>query len=473
MRSNQTVLIKNADTIVCVDDQRRVLKNASLLVRGSTIETITTDTITESADQVIDARGMVVIPGLINTHHHLFQTLFRGVDLLKKRPIVEWVQTLCSMLDRLDEEAAYEAARVGIAELLLSGCTTTSDHIYLYPHKRTGIFDRTVQAAADMGIRFYPVRGSISADENGESIWPDQVVEENDAILDEIDRVTSAYHDRTDHAMCRVAAGPCGYYTASQELYAAVGAYATKHDTRLHSHLLEFQHEEDTCQKRFGIGAVPFFQETGFLGDHAWHAHGVFATEADITTLAKTGTGISYTPFCSTAKKQVPPILQMREANVPVGIGTDGSASNDASNMLQEARLAGRLQGMNTSASSVSYLRATQIIELATRGGAQCLGWQNQIGSLEEGKAADIVLIDTTNRLDCAGFHNPLEAVFHSGLNRADYVLVNGQIRVAKGTLVDADLSAMLSSHRSIQNEMITNAEEQLGKSLMLPWESL
>jgi cytosine/adenosine deaminase-related metal-dependent hydrolase len=375
------------------------------------------------------------------------------------------------LLDRFDEEAAYEAARVGIAELLLSGCTATSDHIYLYPHKRSGIFDKTVQAAEDMGIRFYPVRGSISADEKGESIWPASVLEQDDDVLSEIARVTDSFHDSSEKALCRVAAGPCGSYSASHDLFARIGAYAKQKKTRLHSHLLEFQTEEEACQKQFGKGAIDFFEETGFLGNHAWHAHGVFATDDDIARLAKTGTGISYTPFCSTAKKRVPPIIQMLRAGVSVGIGTDGSASNDASNMIQEARLAGRLQGMNSSEISVSYFRATQILEMASRGGARCLGWENQIGSLEEGKAADVVLIDVSNRLDCAGFHNPLEAVFHSGLNRVDYVFVNGKMRVEKGALVDTDLADLLARHRALQHDITAYAEDKQGRSFQVLWE--
>jgi cytosine/adenosine deaminase-related metal-dependent hydrolase len=475
----QTLLIKNAGTIATVNDQRDVLTDSDILIVGNRIVAIGKQlaaTLPASPDRVIDASGMVVLPGLIATHDHLFQTLYRGVDRLKKRPIVEWVATLCQLLDPLDAEAVHSAALVGLAELLLSGCTFSSDHLYVYPHGRTDLFDAQIQAAAELGIRFHPVRGSLGRDESGQSMWPDFVLETEEATLAHSEAVIQRYHDPDPFAMVQVALGPCGYYAASRRLFAAVAALAEKYGVRLHTHALEMPTENEANQRLFGLDALPFLEEVGFLGAHAWLAHGVYATEQDIKRLAATRTAIAYTPWCTTSKKRVTPVTAMCAAGVTVGIAPDGAASNDGHNMLSEARLAGRLQGLDATQQAVSYWRATQILELATRGGARCLG-RAKLGSIEVGHAADLAIVDVTRHLACAGCDNPLEALFHTALSAVDYTIVNGRVVVDAGRLVNphtgqpAALDALIARHNQIAARIRKRATDSAaGDSLRLPW---
>jgi cytosine/adenosine deaminase-related metal-dependent hydrolase len=478
-QSPPTLLIANAGYIATVNDQREVLADSDILIVGNRIAAIgpqLTATLETPPDRVIDATGMVVLPGMVATHDHLFQTLYRGVDRLKKRPIVEWVATLCELLDPLDAEAAYSAASVGLAELLLSGCTTTSDHLYVYPHGRTDLFDAQVWAAQELGIRFHPVRGSLGIDEQGQSMWPAFVCEDDAAVLAHAESVLRRYHDPDPYAMVQVALGPCGYYSASRRMFSALAELAERHGARLHTHALEMAHEQEDNQRLFGRDALEFLDDVGFLGPHAWLAHGVYARPEDIERLAATRTAIAYTPWCTTSKKRVTPITAMCAAGVPAGIAPDGAASNDGHNMLSEARLAGRLQGLDAEQQGVSYWRATQILELATRGGARCLG-RERIGSIAVGKAADLAIIDTARYLACAGCDNPLEAVFHTALAAVDYTIVNGCVVVDQGHLVHpqtgqpVDLAGMVARHNRIAACIRQQAAERLSlESLRLPW---
>jgi cytosine/adenosine deaminase-related metal-dependent hydrolase len=477
--SPPTLLIANAGYVATVNDQREVLTHTDILIVGNRIAAIGTQlaaALPEPPDRIIDATGMVVLPGLVATHDHLFQTLYRGIDRLKKRPIVEWVATLCQLLDPLDAEAAYSAASVGIAELLLSGCTTTSDHLYVYPHGRTDLFDAQVQAAQELGIRFHPVRGSLGRDEQGQSMWPSFVCEDDTAVLSHTEAMIQRYHDPDPYAMVQVAPGPCGYYSASRRMFAAIATLAERYGTRLHTHALEIANEHEENQRLFGCDALAFLEDVGFLGPHVWLAHGVYARAEDIERLAATRTAIAYTPWCTTSKKRVTPITAMCAAGVSAGIAPDGAASNDGHNMLSESRLAGRLQGLDATQPGVSYWRATQILELATRGGARCLG-RERLGSLAVDSAADIIIVDTSRHLACAGCDHPLEAIFHTALASVDYTIVNGRVVVDQGRLVSphtgqpVDLVHMIARHNRIAAHIRQHAADQLGlESLRLPW---
>jgi cytosine/adenosine deaminase-related metal-dependent hydrolase len=473
-----TLLIASASTIATVNVQHDIINDSDILVVGNRIAAIGPQLARQMdtpPTRTIGAAGMVVLPGMVATHDHLFQTLYRGIDLLKKRPIVEWVGTLSQLLDPLDAEAAYSAALVGLAELLLSGCTTSSDHLYVYPHRRTDLFDAQVRAAAELGIRFHAVRGSLGADEAGQSAWAPSLLEDEDDILAHSAEVIGRYHDPAPDAMLQVALGPCGYYAASRRVFAAVAALAAQHGVRLHTHALEMATENEACQRLFGRDALAFLDDVGFLGPQTWLAHGVYASEDDIQRLAASGTGIAYTPWCTTAKKRVTPATAMMAAGVPVGIGPDGAASNDGHNMLSEARLAGRLQGLDATQQGVSYWRAPRILEAATRGGARCLG-RAHLGSIEVGQVADMVLVDVGRHLACAGCDNPLEAIFHTALASVDYTIVNGRVVVERGTLVSphtgqpVDLGGMVARHNRIAADIRRRAAACLNRaSLRLP----
>ncbi|MBI2103410.1 amidohydrolase family protein [Candidatus Woesebacteria bacterium] len=472
---NQRLLIQNAGHVYTANPDRDVYNNIDILIEGGKISQIGSNISREvtDVDRRIDATDMVVIPGMVNTHHHLFQTLYRGIDIIKKRPIVEWVQNMSSLLDGLDDEAAYSAACVGMAELILSGCTTTSDHLYVYPHGRTSIFDATIEASRDLGMRFHPVRGNLSRNQKGDSSWKPFVLEDDDLVLSNIQEVIQKYHDSSRFSMCQVGVGPCAYYSGSDELFRQVAELARKWQVRLHTHAFEDPNEDEECRRIFSRSALEFLESVGFLGSDVWLAHGVGAQEKEIQTFADTHTSVAHTPWCSTSKKRITRVEQMLRAGVNVSLGTDGSASNDSSNMLLEARLAGRMQGMNPDNDGVSYYRATQILELATIGGARSLGRQDEIGSIEHGKAADLAIIDITKRLECTGFGNPLESVFHSGLTTVDYTIINGRVVVDRGNLVTMNglgLTEIIRNHNHIAEAIRKRAEGTLGKPLSVGW---
>lgn len=472
-----TLLIRNAGYVATVNPQREVLVDSDILIAEGRIAALGRDlarSLAAPPDRTIAADGMVALPGLISTHDHLFQTLYRGVDRLKKRPIAEWVATLCQMLDPLDAEAAYSAAKIGLAELLLTGCTLASDHLYVYPHQRTDIFDAQVQAATELGIRFHPVRGSLGRDEQGESLWPAFVLEADAAVLTHAEALIQRYHDPDPFAMVQVGLGPCGYYTASRRLFVALAELAGRYGVRLHTHALEMASENEQNQRLFGCDALAFLEDVGFLGPHAWLAHAVYARPEDIARLARTHTAVAYTPWCTTAKKRVTPVTAMCAAGVNVGIGPDGAASNDGHNMLTEARLAGRLQGLDATQPGVSYWRASQIVELATLGGARCLG-RAKLGSIQVGQAADLVLVDVQRQLACAGCDNPLEAIFHTALAAVDYTIVAGRVVVDQGRLVHpdtgapVDIAGAVARHNRLAARLHRQATQATGPA-RLPW---
>lgn len=461
MNKTESLLIRNADYLFTMDEGRRVLRGAALYCQGSYIKQV--DGGDQTADTVIDATGMIVLPGLINTHDHLFQTGMQSLPGLKKLPLMTFIERLGILASEgIDEEAMYHAAAVGMIGQLLSGCTTTSSHEYMHPRQQSGLFGAGVRAARDLGIRYHPVRGCLSA--NKFIAWPEAVTETEDQVLTRSEEAIRAYHDPKPDSMCRVALGPCGYYSASAELFGGIAQLAQKSGVRLHTHALESAKEDNDCG-----GALEYLKKLGFMDGNSWFAHAIFASEADIQLLALTETGVAHASWCALAKKRIPPIIQMTEAGVKVGIGTDGAASN-GENMLRQCQLAGRLQGQNLDYPVGSYLRPYETLAMATTGGGACLGREKEIGSIEPGKLADIVIVDPSRHLvDTAGFHDPLGQIFESSLNRVDYVIINGRVVVDRGKLTvmaETKLGNLLFRHNEISRKMVKKAEQKLGISL-------
>lgn len=461
MNETESLLIRNPAYLFTMDDDKKILPGASLYIQGPHIQEV--DTNKQTADTIIDAAGMIVLPGLINTHDHLFQTGMQSLPGLKKLPLMIFIDRLCVLADEgLDEETMYYAAAVGMMGLLLSGCTTTSSHEYMYPGGRANIFGAGVRAAKDLGIRYHPVRGCLSA--NRFIDWPEAVTETPEQVLARSEETIKVHHDPEFDSMCRVALGPCGYYSASPELFSQIAKLAGESDVRLHTHALESSDEDKDCG-----GALKYLRDLGFMDGNSWFAHTIFAQPNDIQLLAATETGVAHSPWCALAKKRIPPIIQMLETGVKVGIGTDGAAGN-GENMLRQCQLAGRLQGQNLDYPVGSYLRPYETLAMATMGGAACLGRENEIGSIESGKLADLVLVDPSRHLvDTAGFHDPLGSIFESGLNRVDYVIVNGRVVVARGilcTISETEQEKIFRRHRQISKQMVEKAERKLGISL-------
>jgi cytosine/adenosine deaminase-related metal-dependent hydrolase len=449
-----TLLLKNADLLITMDGARRRIAGGGLFVRDNAIEqTGPTAELPASADRVIDARGMVILPGLVNTHHHLYQTLTRC--LAQDDGLFGWLRTLYPIWARMNGEAVYVSAKVGLAELLLSGCTTSSDHLYLYPNGSR--IDDEIRAAQEIGIRFHATRGSMSLGESKGGLPPDSVVEEEDAILRDCQRAIETFHQAERYAMVRVALAPCSPFSVTPDLMRESAAMARAYGVRLHTHLAETLDEEQFCLETFGHRPVAYVESLGWTGDDVWHAHCVHMSDAEISLFARTGTGVAHCPNSNMRLASgIAPVVAWRQSGVRVGLGVDGSASNDSSHMLAEARQAMLLQRVKGDAGAMS---AQQALELATLGGASVLG-RDDIGALAPGMAADFIGY-RLERLDFAGaLHDPLAALVFCTPVNVDLSVVNGRVRVQEGQIVDVELPPLVARHNAISRAMIR--DEQL-----------
>ncbi len=449
-----TLLLRNADLLVTMDGSRRRIADGGLLVRDNVIEQVgPTAELPAAADRIIDARGMVVLPGLVNTHHHLYQTLTRC--LAQDDGLFGWLRTLYPIWARMNGEAVYVSAKVGLAELLLSGCTTSSDHLYLYPNGSR--IDDEIRAAEEIGIRFHATRGSMSLGESQGGLPPDSVVEEEDAILRDCQRAIETLHQAERYGMVRVALAPCSPFSVTPDLMRESAAMARAYKVRLHTHLAETLDEEQFCLETFGHRPVAYVESLGWTGDDVWHAHCVHMSDAEISLFARTGTGVAHCPNSNMRLASgIAPVVAWRQNGVRVGLGVDGSASNDSSHMLAEARQAMLLQRVKGDAGAMS---AQHALELATRGGASVLG-RDDIGALAPGMAADFIGY-RLERLDFAGaLHDPLAALVFCTPVNVDLSIVNGRVRVQEGQIVDIDLLPLIQRHNAISRAMIR--DEQL-----------
>jgi 8-oxoguanine deaminase len=446
-----TLLLRNAALVVCMDERRRQIADGGVFVRDNVIEAVgPMPELPTTADQVINATDHVVLPGLINTHHHLYQTLTRAVPVARDNELFTWLKTLYPIWAEMTSEAAYTSAVVGLAELMLSGCTTAADHLYVYPNDVR--LDDTIQAANELGIRFHPTRGSMSLGESKGGLPPDRCVEDEDAILRDCQRVVEQYHDPAPYSMCRVGIAPCSPFSVTPELMRQARALAASLGVRLHTHLAETRDEEAFCQETFGRRPVEYVAELGWTGDDVWYAHGIFVNDAEIGLLARTGTGVAHCPTSNMILGSgVFPMSKMRTAGVKVGLGVDGSASNDGNHLLGEARQAMLLQRV---VHGPQALTAEQALELATVGGARVLG-RDDIGSLAPGKAADFIAINL-NRVEYAGaLHDPLAAVVFCAPQKVDLSVINGRVVIEEGQLLTVDLEPIVERHNRLSREMI------------------
>jgi 8-oxoguanine deaminase len=444
-----TLLLKNADLLVTMDDARRRIAGGGLFVRDHVIEQVgPTAELPANADRVVDAAGMVVLPGLVNTHHHLYQTLTRC--LAQDDGLFGWLRTLYPIWARMNGEAVYVSAKVGLAELLLSGCTTSSDHLYLYPNGSR--IDDEIQAAHEVGIRFHATRGSMSLGESKGGLPPDSVVEEEDAILRDCQRAIETFHQAERYGMVRVALAPCSPFSVTPDLMRESAAMARAYGVRLHTHLAETLDEEQFCLETFGHRPVAYVESLGWTGEDVWHAHCVHMSDAEIALFARTGTGVAHCPNSNMRLASgIAPVVAWRQSGVRVGLGVDGSASNDSSHMLAEARQAMLLQRVKGDAGAMS---AEQALELATLGGASVLG-RDDIGALAPGMAADFIGY-RLERLEFTGsLHDPLAALVFCTPVNVDLSVVNGRVRVQEGQIVDLELQPLIQRHNAISRAMI------------------
>ena len=448
----KTTLFQGFDLVATMDGTRREIPGGYVLVDGRRIVALGEDPTGIAADVTIDGKGKILLPGFINTHHHLYQTLFRNVPGASEQKLFDWLVYLYEKWRGIDEEAVQTSAAIGCAELLLSGATTTSDHFYLFPKGRADLFDAEVEGAQRVGIRFHPCRGSMSLSKKNGGLPPDSVVQSEDEILRDCLRIIERYHDPNPLSMLRVALAPCSPFSVTRDLMEQSVRLAEEYDVLLHTHLAETADEERFCVERFGIRPVNLMEDLGWLREDVWFAHLVHVDASDIAKLSAARVGMSHCPSSNmTLGSGIAPVVELKETEIKVSLAVDGSASNDTSNMIREVRQAMLLQRVRYGAEAFS---ARDALYLATMGGARVLDRDDEIGSIEEGKAADLIAFDLSD-LAFAGAHaDPLAAIVHCAADRVDLAMVNGELRVKDGRLVDSSLYGLVSKHNAISRSL-------------------
>ena len=447
-----TILVKNARLLITMNDADENIAGGAIFVRDNVIAWVgKSDEIPEgmeTADRIIDATDKVVLPGLINTHHHLYQTLTRA--MAPDSALFPWLQTLYPIWARMDGEAVYTSALVGMAELILSGCTTASDHLYLFPNGAK--LDDEIRAAQELGFRFHAARGSMSLGESDGGLPPDSVVETDEVILHDCRRVIEQFHDPDPYAMIRVVVAPCSPFSVTGDLMRESARLARSYGVTMHTHLAETKDEEDFCLEKFGYRPAAYAEHLEWVGDDVWWAHSIHVNEDEIGLMARTRTGAAHCP-CSNMRlaSGIAPVRAWLDNGVRVGLGVDGSASNDGSHLLNEARQALLLQRVLGGATNLATREA---LWLGTRGGAEVLK-RDDIGQLTVGKAADFIAFDL-NQLAYAGAqHDPMAALIFCAPQQVDLSVINGRIVVEDGELRTVNLRPVIERHNRISQRLI------------------
>jgi 8-oxoguanine deaminase len=455
-----TLLIKNAH-IVTMDDHQREIPEGGLFIRRGLIQEVgEMRDLPTAADEVLDLKGHVVLPGLVNTHHHFSQTLTRAVPAAQDANLFNWLKTLYPIWARIRPEDIFTSTQTALAELALSGCTTASDHLYLYPNGSK--LDDEIAAASEIGLRLQASRGSMSLGESQGGLPPDSVVDTEDNILKDSQRLIEKYHDASPGAMTQIVIAPCSPFSVTTELMKQSANLARKYGVHLHTHLAETEDEEKFCIERFGKRPVEYMQEVGWVGDDVWFAHAVYVNQEEIKVFAKHQCGVAHCPTSNMRLASgIAPLKEYLAAGVNVGLGVDGSASNDGAHLLSEVRNAMLVSRVKEGITGYSLsddpnrklMTARQALHLGTRGGAAVLG-RNDIGSLEAGKCADFFAVNL-NQLGFAGMHDPVSAIVFGQPVNVDYTVVNGKFVVKEGQLVTVDRGQLIERHNKAAKRLL------------------
>ena len=472
-----TLLIHHIHTLATQDDAQTELRDASVFIRDHRIEWVgraqDLPAPLQTADEVLDARRLLVVPGMANTHHHMVQSLTRAVPGVQNAELFAWLQGLYPIWAGLTPEMVQVSTQVAMAELLLSGCTTSSDHLYIYPN---GIrLDDSIKAARQIGMRFVATRGSMSVGQSQGGLPPDRVVEREDFILKETQRLIETHHDGAHGAMTQVAVAPCSPFSVSRDLMRSSAELARHYKVRLHTHLAENDHDVAYSQEKFNCTPAQYAQDLGWVGDDVWHAHCVKLDDEGISLFAATRTGVAHCP-CSNMRlaSGIAPIRRMIDAGVPVGLGVDGSASNDAAHMVNEARQAMLLARLRKSLepprvengrtvfgcdTAPLEMTARDALRLATRGGAEVLGRQHDIGQITPGYCADLALFDL-DTLPMAGgaVHDPVGSLLLCASAPTRHTVVHGRLVVRDGQLTTVDLGPLIERHNRLAAQLAESA---------------
>ena len=442
------IVIKNAQSVLTMDDERRELRAVDIHVKDGQIAAIGQGLRITNTTDVVDGSSCIVTPGLVNTHHHLYQTLTRAVPGGQDALLFGWLQTLYPIWAKFSPEHMRISALVGLAELALSGCTMSSDHLYLFPNGSR--LDDTISAAQEIGLRFFPTRGAMSIGQSLGGLPPDSLVEREEDILNDCIRVVDQFHDPNPSAMVRVGIAPCSPFSVSRELMRDAALLARDKGVYLHTHLAENDEDVSYSLEKFGCRPGQYAEDLGWTGPDVWHAHCVKLDAEEQTLFAQTKTGVAHCP-CSNCRlgSGIAPIRQMRDRGVPVGLGVDGSASNDAGNLILEARQAMLLQRVSKGSDAMS---AREALEIATRGGADILG-RPECGRIAIGKRADIAIWDA-NCLENAGSWDPA-ALLLAGPTKVKHLIVDGRMIVEDGQLLSVDLPRLIDHQRKLAEGLV------------------
>ena len=448
-----TLLVKHIHTLVTMDDQRQEINDGALYIQDNVIQQVgPTEALPVTADEVVDFQGRyIVLPGLINTHHHFYQTLTRAVPAAQNCDLFTWLQTLYPIWANLTSDAIYTSAQMAAAELMRSGCTTASDHLYIFPNDCT--LDDEIRGIQEIGLRFHASRGSMSVGESQGGLPPDSLVEPEAAILKDSQRLIETYHDNSRHSMLRLVLAPCSPFSVSPDLMRESAALArTYPGVRLHTHLAENQSDVDYSLEKFGLRPGDYAESVGWLGDDVWHAHCVQLDDAAIQKFAQTHTGVAHCP-CSNMRlaSGIAPIRKLMAAGVPVSIGVDGAASNDATHLLQEARTAFLLARVREQ--SAAAITARETLELATRGGATVLG-RDDIGYLAPGMSADFIVFNLDTPAFVGSHHDVVAALIFCQPPSVDYSFINGRKVIDRGRLVTVQMEKLIETCNHLASEL-------------------
>jgi cytosine/adenosine deaminase-related metal-dependent hydrolase len=457
-----TLLVRNIESLVTMDGDRREIADGGLFIRDGFIEQVGPSTgLPQTADEILDLSGHIVLPGLVNTHHHFYQTLTRVIPAAQDSNLFNWLKTLYPVWARMTPEHIRVSTKTALAELALSGCTTASDHLYLFPNGSK--LDDEIHAAREVGLRLHASRGSMSLGESKGGLPPDSVVEDEAEILKESQRLIEQYHDPEPGSYTQIVLAPCSPFSVTGDLMRQSAALAREYGVQLHTHLAETQDEERFCLELFGYRPVGYMAEVDWIGEDVWFAHSVHVNPEEISLYARTGCGVAHCPASNMRLASgIASILEMLAAGVKVGLGVDGSASNDGSNLLEETRLAmlvsrvraGMMGASLSGGGAPPLMTARTALEIATLGSAAVLG-RKDIGSLEPGKCADFFAINL-HSIDYAGaLHDPVAALVFCAPRRVDYTVVGGEVIVKEGRMATLDEADLVARHNALAKQLL------------------
>jgi cytosine/adenosine deaminase-related metal-dependent hydrolase len=450
MARDVDLLVTGAELVATLDHEDREISGGWVAVAGGLVTAVggPGDAV-PPATKVLDANGCLVTPGLINTHHHIFQNLTRSYRPAVNGSLFTWLSTLYPLWAGLDEEAAYLSAWVGLAELALGGCTTSTDHLYVHPRGGGDLISAEIAAARELGVRFHPTRGSMSLSEKDGGLPPDSVVQDDDEILADSERLVAAHHDPSWGAMVRIALAPCSPFSVTPHLMRRTAELAERLDVRLHTHLAEDPDEDRFAEETFGRRTIEHFEDVGWLTDRSWVAHCIYPNPDEVTRLGAAGVGVAHCPSSNMliGGGGMAPVAELRAAGAPVGLGCDGSASTDHASLWLEARGALLLGRQRKGPSGMS---ARDALDIATRGSAACLGRSGELGTLTPGAVGDLVCWPLTGVAFAGALTDPIEAWLRCGPVAARHTVVAGAAVVENGTIVHPGLDDTLRSHRRV-----------------------